>query len=102
MGVIGGLLIVFGIAATIVGFWTSPVVGMAALGGFGLLILGCLLVGLDRIYQAIRTSRSEVKALQEGVELLASRMDPKQVPADATSIPWSPRMPPNWRQEVGA
>jgi hypothetical protein len=102
MGVIGGLLIVFGIVGAIIGFWTGPVVEMAALGGFGLLVLGCLLVGLDRIYRAIRTSRSEVKALQEGVELLASRVDPKQVPPGATSIPWSPRMPPNWRQEVGA
>jgi hypothetical protein len=102
MGVIGGLLILFGIAATAIGFRTSPVVGMATLGGFGLLILGCLLVGLDRIYRAIRISRSEVKALQEGVELLAKRIEPQQAPTDQTSIPWSPRMPPNWRQGVGA
>ena len=102
MGVVGGLLILFGIAATAVAFWTSPTVGMAALGGFGLLILGCLLVGLDRIYRAIRTSRSEVKARQQGVELLAKRIDPQQASIDETSIPWSPRMPPNWRQKVDA
>jgi hypothetical protein len=36
-------------------------------GGFGLLILGCVLVGLDRIYQAVRTSSAaEIKALQAG------------------------------------
>lgn len=102
MGVIGGLLILFGVAATAIAFWTSSTVGMVALGGFGLLILGCLLVGLDRIYRAIRTSSSEVKALQEGVELLAKRIEPRQASTDETSIPWSPRMPPNWRQEVGA
>jgi hypothetical protein len=101
MGVVGGFLILFGIGAAATGFWESPTVGMAALGGFGLLILGCLLIGLDRIYRAIWTSRSEVKALQEGVELLAKRIEPRQAPTDETSIPWSPRMPPNWRQEVG-
>ena len=101
MGVVGGFLILFGIGATVTGFWESPTVGMAALGGFGLLILGCLLIGLDRIYRAIWTSRSEVKALQEGVELLAKRIEPRQAPTDEILIPWSPRMPPNWRQEVG-
>jgi hypothetical protein len=102
MGVVGGLLILLGIGAMAIGFWASATSGMAALGGFGLLILGCLLLGLDRIYRAIGTSRSEVKALQEGVELLARRIDPQYAPTVETSIPWSPRMPPDWRREVGA
>jgi hypothetical protein len=96
MGICGGLLILLGIGAMVLGFGAGAMFSMAGLvGGFGLLILGCVLVGLDRIYQAIRiSSAAEIKALQAGFESLAKQSGPAgAVPSIAVPIT-SPRMAP--------
>lgn len=105
MRAIGVMLILLGIGAIGLGFGSNSSVGMMELGcGFALLTLGCVLVGIDRIYEAVRSSRAaEIKALQEGFELLAKRLEPQREPDHASSLPsWSPRMPPDWRQGAGA
>jgi hypothetical protein len=65
MGVLGGLLILLGIATMGLSFGVGvPVAGLGAGAGFGVLVLGCVRVGLERIYRAIRTSSAaESKAL---------------------------------------
>ncbi len=101
MGVVGGLLILVGIGGIGLGFGVGDQFGSAGLEiGFGLMVMGCVLVGLNRIYRAVRSSTTEIKALRLLLaEQFEARWEPDRV---APSIPWSPRMPPDWRQGAGA
>lgn len=76
MGIFGGLLIVLGIGAVVLGFLTGPLFGFAGLAtGLSLAITGCILVGLDRIHQAVReSSAAEIRVLKTGFEHLGKHL----------------------------
>lgn len=70
MAFFGSLLITLGILGMVASFLLNPLFGAQGITmGFGALVLGCIIMGLDRIHHAVRKgSAAEIEVLKQGFD----------------------------------